>query len=83
MSPALSGSSVIWRFERSDAIEIHNVIIFDFYTGHFWNCTYMQAVKHDIVYNLINTNLLPSVLVHPALRLTQVDPVVACRMYEN
>ena len=43
----------------------------------------MQAVKHDIVHNLINTNLLPSVLVHPALHLIQVDPVVAGCTYEN
>ena len=33
MSPALNGSSVIWHFERSDAIEIRKVIIFNFYTG--------------------------------------------------
>ena len=33
MSPALNGSSAIWRFEHSDAIEICNRIIFDFYTG--------------------------------------------------
>ena len=33
MSPALNGSSVIWRFEGSDAIEIRDEITFDFYTG--------------------------------------------------
>ena len=33
MSPALNGSSAIWRFEGSDAIEIHAGITFDFYTG--------------------------------------------------
>ena len=33
MSPALNGSSAIRRFERSDAIEIHDGITFDFYTG--------------------------------------------------
>ena len=32
MSPALNGSSPIRRFEGSDAIEIRNGIIFDFYT---------------------------------------------------
>ena len=32
MSPALNGSSEIQRFERSDAIEIHDGIIFNFYT---------------------------------------------------
>ena len=33
MSPALNGSSVIRHFEHSDAIEMHDGIIFDFYTG--------------------------------------------------
>ena len=32
MSPALNGSSVVWRFERSNAIEICDGIIFNFYT---------------------------------------------------
>ena len=33
MSPACTGSSVIWHFEGSDVIEIHDGITFDFYTG--------------------------------------------------
>ena len=33
LSPALNGSSEIRHFECSDAIEIRNGIIFDFYTG--------------------------------------------------
>ena len=33
MSPALNGSSVIRRFEGSDAIEVRDGITFDFYTG--------------------------------------------------
>ena len=33
MSSALNGSSAIWRFEGSDAIEIRDGITFDFYTG--------------------------------------------------
>ena len=33
MSPALSGSSVIWHFEGNDAIKIHDGITFEFYTG--------------------------------------------------
>ena len=33
MSPALNGSSAIQRFEGNDAIEIHDGITFDFYTG--------------------------------------------------
>ena len=33
MSPALNGSSVIRCFEGNDAIEIHDGITFDFYTG--------------------------------------------------
>ena len=33
MSPALDGSSALQRFERSNAIEIRNGIMFDFYPG--------------------------------------------------
>ena len=33
LSPARNGSSEIQRFEHSDAIEMHDGIIFDFYTG--------------------------------------------------
>ena len=33
MSAALNASSAIWHFERSNAIEIHNGITFDFYMG--------------------------------------------------
>ena len=33
MSPTLNGSSAIWRFKGSNAIEICDGITFDFYTG--------------------------------------------------
>ena len=33
LSPALNGSSEIRRFDRSDAFEIGNGKLFDFYTG--------------------------------------------------
>ena len=33
MSPALSGSSAIWRFEGNNAVEIRDGITFEFYTG--------------------------------------------------
>ena len=33
MSPALNGSSAIWRFKHSNVIEIHGGITFDFYMG--------------------------------------------------
>ena len=33
MTPTLNGSSVIWCFKHSDAIEILNGITYDFYTG--------------------------------------------------
>ena len=33
MSPTLNGSSMLERFERSNASEIHNGIMFDFYPG--------------------------------------------------
>ena len=34
MSPTLNGSSVIWRFECSNVMEIRNRIISDFYNVH-------------------------------------------------
>ena len=33
MSPALNGSSAVWSFEGSNAIEICDGITFNFYTG--------------------------------------------------
>ena len=33
MSPALNGSSTLEHFERSNASEIRNGILFDFYPG--------------------------------------------------
>ena len=33
MSPAFNGSSALEHFERSNEIEIHNGIMFDFYPG--------------------------------------------------
>ena len=33
MSPTLNGSSVLERFEHSNAIKMHNGIMFDFYPG--------------------------------------------------
>ena len=43
MSPALNGSSALQRFEHSNAIEIRNGIMFDFYLGlpHMSNSLYM------------------------------------------
>ena len=33
MSPALNGSSALQHFKRSNAVEIRNGIMFDFYLG--------------------------------------------------
>ena len=33
MSPALNGSTALQRFEHSNAVEIRNGIMFDFYPG--------------------------------------------------
>ena len=49
MSPALNGSSALERFERSNAIKIHNGIMFDFYPG----------LPHVIKHHLIRTGLIP------------------------
>jgi len=39
MSPALNGSSMLEHFERSNASEIRNGIMFDFYPGLPHMCT--------------------------------------------
>ena len=53
MSPALNGSSVIQRFEHSNAIEIRNRILltFDFYMGlpHMWQ----SWIKNRILFRHI------------------------------
>ena len=54
MSPALNGSSALQRFERSNAIEIRNGIMFDFYPGLPQMCastfSFLKAyTKHDVV----------------------------------
>ena len=33
MGPALSGNTALQRFERSNPVEMHNGIMFDFYPG--------------------------------------------------
>ena len=45
MSPALNGISALQRFEHSNAIEIRNGIMFDFYPGlpYMSNSLYMYA----------------------------------------
>ena len=45
MSPALNGSSALQRFERSNAIEIHNGIMFDFYPDTLY-------ILHELEVNL-------------------------------
>ena len=45
MSPTLDGSLMVRHLEHSDAIEIHNGIIFNFYT-------YTLAVKYVIPYKI-------------------------------
>ena len=44
MSPTLNESWAVWRFERGDAIEIHDGIVFDFYTGlWFYNILILDS----------------------------------------
>ena len=56
MSPVLNGSSVIWHFERSNAIKIRDRIIFNFYMG----------LPH--MYTLSSSSLSPSLLLPSSLR---------------
>ena len=55
MSPGLNGSSVIRCFKHSDAIEIHDRIIFNFYTG------LSHIAEHNHVVNLSHCTLLVAV----------------------
>ena len=53
MSPALNGSSVLQRFEHSNAIKIRNGIMFDFYPGlpHMW---YIGVYRVNYSYNQVH-----------------------------
>ena len=50
MSAALNESSAIQHFEHSDAIEIRNGIIFDFYTGLPHTCMFSDMKKISMLY---------------------------------
>ena len=52
MSPALNGSSVIWRFKCGDPSEIRNGITLGFYT----RLTYAY-IKHHLMKNVFNHKL--------------------------
>ena len=45
VSPALNRSSTLERFERSNASEIRNGIMFDFYPGHRLPHIHVQMTK--------------------------------------
>ena len=72
MSPVLNGSSMLEHFEHSDATEIRNGIMFDFYTGlpHIYHIINSQVWSFLIlilisdVYALIHGKYLQS-WVHP------------------
>ena len=57
MSPTLTGSSAIWRFEGSDAIEIRDRITFDFYMGlpelQFCSHGYYTDMLELVVVNIL------------------------------
>ena len=55
MSPALNGNTVLQYFERGNAVEIHNGIMFDFYPGlsyiymlyMYYKCDWLQVKATD------------------------------------
>ena len=68
MSPAFNGSSALEHFERSNEIEIHNGIMFDFYPGlphvcaMYWfgfeyNSTVLWHKDLRTTYNIVETYL--------------------------
>ena len=60
MSPALNGSSTLERFERSDASEIRNRIMFDFYPGlpHVYHLIIAKSHTHLNVKNIIAVGIV-------------------------
>ena len=68
MSPALNGSSALQRFEHSNAIEIRNGIMFDFYPGlpHLMRSTTEEVniLKTDVS---IDLQELPEVIPPPGI----------------
>ena len=61
MSPALNGSSALQHFKRSNAIEIRNGIMFDFYPGcHIYPPSKPHSIKLGQTFqdNSPHTNLL-------------------------
>ena len=58
MNPALNGSSTLERFERSDASEIRNGIMFDFYPGlpHVYHLIIVKS--HLNVKNIIAVGIV-------------------------
>ena len=68
MSPALNGSSALQRFEHSNAIEIRNGIMFDFYPGlpHLMRSTTEEVniLKTDVS---IDLQELPEVIPTPGI----------------
>ena len=54
MSPALNVSNALPRFECSNAVEIHNGIMFDFYLGlpQLWLSTYSALHKSPLTYGM-------------------------------
>ena len=76
LSPALNGSSEIRSLECSDAIEIHNGIIFDFYTGlpHNIIVAFDQASTFSLVRKsaqmMCVSNPLQTVWVDQSIHLT-------------
>ena len=70
MSPALNGSSTLERFERSNASEIRNGIMFDFYQG-LPHTLYLVATgwyMHQITYLLISQYKRPALPIAPLVR---------------
>ena len=60
-APPLNGSSAIWRFKHSNAIEVHDGITFDFYTGlphmvQFSNTSFVHVSKHCLYYACVEVN---------------------------
>ena len=65
MSPALNGSSTLEHFKRSNASEIRNGIMFDFYPGlpHVW-------INRDLYADYTNQEYRASFAVHSSSGLT-------------
>ena len=67
MNPTLNGSSALEHFKRSNAIEIRNVIMFDFYPGLPHITVKKKTRRSHIVQDKVTNNQASLAILCPSL----------------